>query len=63
MRKFTHKLLVVSLSAAALFVGVPAQAAATEETPQADQQFCEFVPRVCQALCLGEPERRCRRPT
>ena len=62
MPRFTRKLLVVSLSAAALFVGVPAQAAATEETPQADQQFCQFVPRVCEALCLNE-ETRCRRPS
>ena len=61
MRDFTRKLLVVSLSAGALFGGVPAQAAATEETPQADQQFCQFVPRVCEALCIGEPEQRCRR--
>jgi len=61
MRDFARKLLVVSLSAGALFVGVPAQAAATEETPQADQQFCQFVPRVCEALCINEPDGRCRK--
>lgn len=55
------KLFTVSLAAAALFAGpMPAQAAATEETPQADQQFCQFTPRLCEALCIGQ-DTRCRR--
>lgn len=57
MRSTIRKLLVVSLSAGALFVGVPSQAATTEDTPQADQNFCEFVPRICQALCIRQPNR------
>ena len=57
-----HKLLTVSLAAAALFVApIPAQAAATEDTPQADQQFCNFVPRVCDALCISTPDGRCKK--
>lgn len=57
-----HKLFTVSLAAAALFAApIPAQAAATEDTPQADQQFCSFVPRVCEALCINT-ETRCKKP-
>jgi len=55
-----RKLFTVSLAGAALFAApIPAQAAATETTPQADQQFCQFVPRICEALCIrgGEPTR------
>lgn len=57
-----RKIVGVALVAGALFAGaVPAQAAATEDTPQASENFCQFVPRVCEALCIGTPDGRCKK--
>jgi len=54
MTKITRKLLVASLSAAALLA-----AAAPAYAGPSGPGVCTFVPRICAALCLGGPPTRC----